>query len=198
MRGDVPKSAGEIRKLDRFSPHARGCSVIGPSPYHHKPVFPACAGMFRFQQKLSSCKERFPRMRGDVPNWLEAVGVELSVFPACAGMFLRGMMKRLGSRCFPRMRGDVPWVVDFPTLGDLFSPHARGCSEAKRVASSRVCVFPACAGMFRRTTATRLPSSRFPRMRGDVPHHPDVVYCDIRFSPHARGCSSAMMGNKND
>ena len=34
---------------------------------------------------------------------------------------------------------------------------------------SALCVFPACAGMFRYGNQVHEPSRRFPRVRGDVP-----------------------------
>ena len=32
------------------------------------PVFPACAGMFRFHMRAGHTRVSFPRMRGDVPR----------------------------------------------------------------------------------------------------------------------------------
>ena len=92
---------------------------------------------------------------------------------------------------FPRMRGDVPAVMLRRRNIYLFSPHARGCSDKVGTFSGSAGVFPACAGMFRLTTTPPWGRMRFPRMRGDVPAIGELQQSQIRFSPHARGCSQA-------
>ena len=51
-------------------------------------------------------------------------------------------------------------------------------------------VFPACAGMFRRIADSSRRGASFPRVCGDVPHHPKAGGSPHQFSPRVRGCSS--------
>ena len=91
------------------------------------------------------------------------------VFPACAGMFrvLHPMPRHFPS--FPRVRGDVPGLILKTHTEWVFSPRARGCSEAPGCPGAGILVFPAHAGMFRKHPRLRLLVPRFPRARGDVP-----------------------------
>ena len=151
----------------------------------------------------------FPRIRGDVPNmgWslmallsfsphtrgcsaakaLENMGVQ--VFPAYAGMFRAGNAKTDPWVCFPRIRGDVPIVGTGQVTVPSFSPHTRGCSPACRTVGRYHPVFPAYAGMFRRTGSPAVVPHGFPRIRGDVPHPTTWLNGGEWFSPHTRGCS---------
>ena len=73
------------------------------------------------------------------------------VFPAYAGMFPNpGAGKSLFDR-FPRIRGDVPRFRGVACRFGPFSPHTRGCSDATTTQITAIEVFPAYAGMFRRT-----------------------------------------------
>ena len=111
------------------------------------------------------------------------------VFPAYAGMFLSIFIAKKRSSGFPRIRGDVPvinWVRD--RLGE-FSPHTRGCSWFGGLTNFVKWVFPAYAGMFRKTHAHYSPPPGFPRIRGDVPNRANSFNNGNQFSPHTRGCS---------
>ena len=148
VRGDVPLDPKKLRKTYPFSPRTRGCSYRCGFGRFDEPVFPACAGMFPTGTPPGTPATRFPRVRGDVPEWTgvkkggrrfspRARGCSLHddhpfcvcvVFPACAGMFLPRRGLGLSGSGFPRVRGDVP-VTGLPTrLSALFSPRARGCS----------------------------------------------------------------------
>ena len=70
---------------------------------------------------------------------------------------------------FPRVRGDVPARIDYICETLKFSPRARGCSRARKLALEKSIVFPACAGMFRFSKPTMWVGRCFPRVRGDVP-----------------------------
>ena len=128
VRGDVPKTPSARPSRSTFSPRARGCSACGDTIILWVIVFPACAGMFLLFLIYSSSRSRFPRVRGDVPEWnffsdisdwfsprargCSPVSPALvrcgGVFPACAGMFpvLPAVLSFSGG--FPRVRGDVP------------------------------------------------------------------------------------------
>ena len=71
----------------------------------------------------------------------------------------------------------------------MFSPRARGCSDALIDGWISARVFPACAGMFRQHRSIGRPAWRFPRVRGDVPQARNARIDYIWFSPRARGCS---------
>ena len=71
VRGDVPLGLRRVRKNPKFSPRARGCSALLPEIADQKIVFPACAGMFRATFVAGFLRNRFPRVRGDVPTPLQ-------------------------------------------------------------------------------------------------------------------------------
>ena len=139
----------------------------------------------------SSCLilERFsPHTRGcSSPDYCRHPG--FYVFPAYAGMFRRERHHRYGFKRFPRIRGDVPFWMCFATGWLGFSPHTRGCSRHDPQAAMLLGVFPAYAGMFLIPQPWIGHSSRFPRIRGDVPNPPTLDWALIPFSPHTRGCS---------
>ena len=110
VRGDVPMRIGPCDVGDAFSPRTRGCSYRCGFGRFDEPVFPACAGMFPTGTPPGTPATRFPRVRGDVPEWTgvkkggrrfsprargcspqggELLTIE-PVFPACAGMFRCG------------------------------------------------------------------------------------------------------------
>ena len=156
VRGDVPRANRKRRQRAKFSPRARGCSRFMYLVSYWATVFPACAGMFRVLPLRSPNHDRFPRVRGDVPA-VEQQGVTRGlVFPACAGMFLGVVVDPVGWVGFPRVRGDVP----LPGGGEIawwwFSPRARGCSVSLGPQTFVLSVFPACAGMFLRSTVLGL------------------------------------------
>ena len=96
-----------------------------------------------------------------------------------------------GTRCgsFPRIRGDVPYAAPELVTEPPFSPHTRGCSVLLAPVWCTATVFPAYAGMFRRTPAKRNNKDCFPRIRGDVPYCKKLGLVFEKFSPHTRGCS---------
>ena len=154
----------------------------------------------------------FPRIRGDVPflslkpilrplfsphtrgcSVTVAMAIlKIVVFPAYAGMFRVRGRHRDAVRRFPRIRGDVPQLTLWNEAHGGFSPHTRGCSLCKKLASCTRSVFPAYAGMFRPAISPTSGATGFPRIRGDVPRpaeNPELIFW---FSPHTRGCSFVM------
>ena len=154
-------------------------------------------------------KQRFPRIRGDVPNFTSTCkpthqfsphtrGCSLAcpitwctkkVFPAYAGMFRCKREATSPNKSFPRIRGDVPSIESKKDFRGTFSPHTRGCSWCAPPAVDDSIVFPAYAGMFRSPWGFRQGSIRFPRIRGDVPCTSRTRRVGTWFSPHTRGCS---------
>ena len=151
IRGDVPAVKSAQEKVNKFSPHTRGCSADWVTAAVQLGVFPVYAGMFRKGRGVFSRCSGFPRIRGDVPSGimrhmntggfsphtrgcsaesLPALPSSL-VFPAYAGMFRLVVSSLSLTRRFPRIRGDVP--VSTPVLDwrRRFSPHTRGYSRGK-------------------------------------------------------------------
>ena len=189
VRGDVPGMGIPVYMASKFSPRARGCSLITEDLPYEDGVFPACAGMFPPTSCPTSFSSGFPRVRGDVPvgTWLSE-GWE-NVFPACAGMFHGQSGHVVGMRCFPRVRGDVPTTALSSSATSSFSPRARGCSRVVEHINETVPVFPACAGMFLTAFGVGVFLDGFPRVRGDVPADSLHTRPQPEFSPRARGCS---------
>ena len=171
IRGDVPLFQMLRKKSPRFSPHTRGCSFLLLPANLCVLVFPAYAGMFLAETQLPGLQRGFPRIRGDVPKharrktfqprfsphtrgcspggvaWVDRD----RVFPAYAGMFLCDERNIIVPFGFPRIRGDVP-PISRPSWRQWgFSPHTRGCSHAIAWRFVGLSVFPAYAGMFRRS-----------------------------------------------
>ena len=106
MRGDRPYLSYVSSIALPFTPHARGSTRHDEHAMDHMRVYPACAGIDRFQFGLKFFDLRLPRMRGDRPRSSSlavsskrftphARGSTLShvtfvcrpgVYPACAGI----------------------------------------------------------------------------------------------------------------
>ena len=67
VRGDVPSVYPGRCWLWWFSPRTRGCSSPIALGLLEPQVFPAYAGMFRRAVPENRHRDRFPRVRGDVP-----------------------------------------------------------------------------------------------------------------------------------
>ena len=154
VRGDVPLIGPLLDLVVEFSPRARGCSEDDQMLLTMVDVFPACAGMFPRKPKDTNQPNRFPRVRGDVPNIWPGCTLVYPVFPACAGMFRKPRCFLFDRAGFPRVRGDVPVPAATIRGPNWFSPRARGCSSGGTNGVQIGGVFPACAGMFRFAVAT--------------------------------------------
>ena len=129
VRGDVPPPPPRRWWICPVFPACAGMfPAATPATIRTFCVFPACAGMFRGKWVRAGQRPCFPRVRGDVPAFMNtrnhkdlfsprARGCSCfypashhvgNVFPACAGMFRTGAGPRACTRCFPRVRGDVP------------------------------------------------------------------------------------------
>ena len=107
IRGDVPLFGMYVAWDAPFSPHTWGCTPLAFLDAPFVVVFPAHVGMYPRRSRLRRRGPCFPRIRGDVPVWLEKgqyvdafsphtwgcterVGVNqppVNVFPAHAGMY---------------------------------------------------------------------------------------------------------------
>ena len=129
-----------------------------------------------------------PHTRGCSSGW-SSPPAGASVFPAYAGMFRQSTACPTMGVCFPRIRGDVPFSESVRETIREFSPHTRGCSDARIPVLTDDAIFPAYAGMFRRTLGADRKDAGFPRIRGDVPDATRPFSVSSTFSPHTRGCS---------
>ena len=127
IRGDVPCLCYLHQGRDKFSPHTRGCSVSVPSVPPMPIVFPAYAGMFRVAGPCGEHGRSFPRIRGDVPDSINAIPVIGGFSPHTRGCSALPQITLRQKRVFP---------------------HTRGCSYVRPAKGGGVVVFPAYAGMF--------------------------------------------------
>ena len=208
MRGDVPAEAMASSTLAPVPPLARGCPPVAGAGGGGDDGSPACAGMSRSDCRREHPRNRFPRLRGDVPSWMwgclcvppvpplargcpfvESVRqVSDDGSPACAGMSLHPPLAPVQRSGFPRLRGDVPQGEGHPCCRALVPPLARGCPCwcFWRVGGSGGS--PACAGMSLAHLAPSPVNSGFPRLRGDVPSYESVEIVRRAVPPLARGC----------
>ena len=207
--GDVPQVTTNTDQPGTFSPRERGCSRVPVSDEQTHLVFPARAGMFRFDGLKRLTALRFPRASGDVPCdsavWktirrfsprergcsspVAGLTPMPCVFPARAGMFPGSWQRTLLRPGFPRASGNVPHTDPGKGFPHEFSPRERGCSLIRPARTNTLNVFPARAGMFRRYPGQKLCRGGFPRASGDVPTGHEGHEAQRRFSPRERGCS---------
>ena len=106
MRGDRPHQLPPSIVGRLFTPHARGSTVVETIFSAIVDVYPACAGIDRWQPLQAACQDGLPRMRGDRPGSLfvlmllleftphargstegwDLADVARDVYPACAGI----------------------------------------------------------------------------------------------------------------
>ena len=168
IRGDVPWALAPGQNSSWFSPHTRGCSWWLRCARPLGCVFPAYAGMFLYPPLKLLTQGGFPRIRGDVPP--------------------RTCRLSPAWRFSPHTRGCSDQLLPMIEHGRVF-PHTRGCSWKPKTHKYNAKVFPAYAGMFPFSMANKAGRSRFPRIRGDVPHSNCASGVGDTFSPHTRGCS---------
>ena len=63
MRGDRPQIKRELEALLEFTPHARGSTLDGVTPFKQDAVYPACAGIDLEYDNNGKEVCRLPRMR---------------------------------------------------------------------------------------------------------------------------------------
>ncbi len=163
--------------------------------------------MARLSALLTCWSCGFPRPRGDGPatGWILHDGYwfspptrgwpggqsrgsrGFSVFPAHAGMARRRWQAWPCPHRFPRPRGDGPNGSKPPASEYWFSPPTRGWPVLNLSIHRHDRVFPAHAGMARRTRLTQQHSVGFPRPRGDGPVIAPNALVAFLFSPPTRG-----------
>jgi len=109
------------------------------------------------------------------------------VYPACAGIDPTQHTYTHHTTSLPRMRGDRPMRIPSIFPPRQFTPHARGSTPGGPWSWRALDVYPACAGIDRKSFRPNSAKSRLPRMRGDRPPRGGQCPTARRFTPHARG-----------
>ncbi len=189
MRGDRPCRKPLRTTVKRFTPHARGSTLVQREGGKLACVYPACAGIDRTTTASWCSTSGLPRMRGDRPSLglPSATSIRftphargstlacqrqklcINVYPACAGIDPNNHFILFSSLCLPRMRGDRPSDPDLLLSLLPFTPHARGSTVRRVSYVLATVVYPACAGIDLSSSVHLLFSSSLPRMRGDRP-----------------------------
>ncbi len=68
MRGDRPQLVVILGLFAGFTPHARGSTPISERMASTIRVYPACAGIDRYEESYITVTVGLPRMRGDRPS----------------------------------------------------------------------------------------------------------------------------------
>ncbi len=189
MRGDPPVALLPFIPSSLSTPHARGSTRTVTAIYSFSQVYPACAGIHRFDRERELTRYGLPRMRGDPPELIPSEGryyvstphargstpllhldlFRTPVYPACAGIHPSWPPGVL-TRCrLPRMRGDPPLGIAPTTRAKTSTPHARGSTVPNGSGLQYRCVYPACAGIHLNFDPITYTKCRLPRMRGDPP-----------------------------
>ena len=130
----------------KFTPHARGSTLVIALSAEVVYISPACAGINLGKAQLLSRYLNLPRMRGDQPNrkinrhnalqftphargstfhWVNMMALNL-IYPACAGITLRYSAPVTAQKDLPRMCGDQPAIENCCAFQRKFTPHTRG------------------------------------------------------------------------
>ena len=167
MRGDPPLAGCSPSRTSASTPHARGSTLNCLSFAIRSFVYPACAGIHRFDRERELTRYRLPRMRGDPPQ--EGAGKTYCrrstphargstrlfskeaeagrVYPACAGIHLCLHILSSIPHGLPRMRGDPPRGSLSRSGARVSTPHARGSTLRSVGTLPDNSVYPACAGI---------------------------------------------------
>ncbi len=166
-RGDGPYFSHGRWTNAPVPPHPRGWSRRGAVRHARLCGSPAPAGMVPARQVLDILGQRFPRTRGDGPQygWITAGIMEVPPHPrgwspyhrsrhdahggspAPAGMVPRWKAVGAATAGFPRTRGDGPHSHPTPADAPSVPPHPRGWSPIRRVRPRLALGSPAPAGM---------------------------------------------------
>ncbi len=207
--GDGPSADTSVRVAVRCSPRERGWSPSGISEKLPVTVFPARAGMVRRRSPCSGPEVRVPRASGDGPDTTDSGASHTMCSPRERGWSARGHRPRREHRVFPARAGMVPSRAasfrerfgvprasgDGPPCEHTrmprkeCSPRERGWSLGGHLPAQAGHVFPARAGMVRRSATRSSGHHCVPRASGDGPaagsNSPRIIKC----SPRERGWS---------
>ena len=192
----LPRTRGDRPGFDRIvqdhhvaPPHTRG-STPGTVDLDLEPVgSPAHAGIDHTEWKISSCRFRLPRTRGDRPHGSTCLGNQKLAPPHTRGSTRRGYAVAAQERgspahaginlsppsCLPvddrlpRTRGDRPLLALIAQRELPAPPHTRGSTSCTIGSTRTGSGSPAHAGIDRWMLAENEYFDRLPRTRGDRP-----------------------------
>lgn len=195
VSGAVPENLGR-EDLNGLSSNARGGVFRERIRWHpRRPAGPSSprAGVFRRGRQHSDRTRGLPRAHGGVPGHNPQASIEVPPSPRTRGCSAAEPRRVPYPQRLPRPCGGVPATQAAMHNCRSSSPRPRGCSGKAQARpggrgrgqpssppmqgcslgddlGARVrLVFPAHAGMFRRTTTRSTASARLPRPRGGVP-----------------------------
>ncbi len=188
-RGDGPRDAETVERVDGCSPLAWGWSAGRLRASLRADVFPTRVGMVRHGPSCPAPTSCVPHSRGDGPathpdrpggdecsplawGWSERAAETHRarlVFPTRVGM-VRAAGNWPHCRCrVPHSRGDGPWGFYEFSGASACSPLAWGWSARLPVGAVREIVFPTRVGMVRASTPATASRVCVPHSRGDGP-----------------------------
>ena len=142
----------------------------------------------RLHERAPQRRESSPHTRGSSHRKPRPLPHRL-VFPAHAGIVPDYTSELLKEGSLPRTRGDRPETEKMVLQVAQSSPHTRGSSLSPFIEVFGHHVFPAHAGIVRRSCHLRPQRSCLPRTRGDRPAIAPIGGGFCQFSPHTRGSS---------
>ena len=114
MRGDRPHRC-ILRPLDgRFTPHARGSTVLSRRRKGSSLVYPACAGIDHNRSKNIQVQTSLPRMRGDRPVAASDSNLWIKFTPHARGSTASFLVDREKAKVYPACAGIDPWTESSP------------------------------------------------------------------------------------
>ena len=166
-RGDGPVTRWGTPFCPTVPPRTRGWSPSARKAYGFASGSPAHAGMVPCPPSSTAWSGRFPRARGDGPQWLDSWFDDGTVPPRTRGWSLEARRQRrladgspahagmvplsnssgVLSMWFPRARGDGPRIRRFLCSLDKVPPRTRGWSFSAAASTSAAIGSPAHAGM---------------------------------------------------
>ena len=192
------------------SPHTRGAPPRGRPAPGSTGIIPAYAGSTFPSLASTSARRDHPRIRGEhtavsiakgeaggsSPHTRGARSAPASptsnarIIPAYAGS--TPCRLRLSGRLpdHPRIRGEHRRARFPPSIRGGSSPHTRGALDVPRLDLLRVRIIPAYAGSTGAERLTYDKTGDHPRIRGEHPMLPMMVWNVIGSSPHTRGARS--------
>ncbi len=208
-RGDGPPCRHRPPLRHRVPPPTRGWSRHAAAMRRSAEGSPAHAGMVPVSLATAGDGHRFPRPRGDGPQFCPghviairvppptrgwSLGLQLPGYmahgsPAHAGMVLPGRPPPPIPPWFPRPRGDGPNCARQPPITRRVPPPTRGWSLflVARMFGQRGS--PAHAAMVPCAIPSRRVPQRFPRPRGDGPATAPTGVGRVTVPPPTRGWS---------
>ncbi len=105
MRGDRPCRLGGAGCVLKFTPHARGSTLLARAHEEAEEVYPACAGIDLVLAVKTYTEEGLPRMRGDRPIPHSSSSFSTVFTPHARGSTRRCFVHVIFARVYPACAG---------------------------------------------------------------------------------------------